>query len=82
MAKETHRRIEANRKNPEFIKRFEEAKLMVQQGKYADAAYHILKHMNLTTNENDPNLFEHIPDRQLAERLGIPNRKTLVSNVR
>ena len=32
MARDTNRRIEANLRNPEFRKRLEEAKLMVQQG--------------------------------------------------
>ncbi|MYH83384.1 GIY-YIG nuclease family protein [Candidatus Poribacteria bacterium] len=86
MAKDTNRRIKANLRNPEFKKRLEEAKGMVQQGKNADAAYHILKHMNLKKDENNPFLFNHIPDRQLAEMLGIPNpegkRKTAVFNAR
>ena len=73
MAKITNLRIEANLKNPEFRKRLEEAKLMVQQGKNGEAAYHILKHMNLKKDENNIFLFWHIPDRQLAERLGILN---------
>ena len=75
MARDTNRRIEANRRDPEFKKFLEEAKGMVQQGKYGDAAYHILKHMELEKDENDLFLFWHIPDRQLAEMLGIPNRK-------
>ena len=86
MARNTDRRIEANRRNPEFRKRLEEAKLMVQQGKKADAAYHILKHMNLKKDENNPDLFHHIPDRKLAKMLAMPNPegggKTLVSNQR
>ena len=71
MAKDTNRRIEANLRNPEFRKLLEKAKLMVQQGKKAKAAYHILKHMDLKKDENDLYPFRHIPDRQLAEMLGI-----------
>ena len=86
MAKDTIRRIEANLRNPEFRKRLEEAKLMVQQGKDADAAYHVLGRMNLKKDENNLFLFDHIPDRQLAEMLGIPNPnsggKTTVWNQR
>ena len=86
MARDTNRRIEANRRNPEFRKRLEEAKGMVQPGKYRDAAYHILKHMDLENDENDTYPFRHIPDRQLAEMLGIPNPegkgKTAVFNAR
>ncbi len=80
MARVTNRRIEANRRDPEFKKRLEEAKGMIQQDKDRDAAYHILKDMNLKKDENDLFLFWHIPDRQLAELLGIG--KTIVSNVR
>ena len=58
---------------PKFKKLLEEAKLMVQQGKNGDAAYHVLKDMNLAKRENNPDLFSHIPDRQLAEMLGMPN---------
>lgn len=86
MARDTNRRIAANLRDPEFKKLLEEAKGMVQQGKYRDAAYHILKHMNLKKDENNPFLFNHIPDRQLAEMLGIPNPegkgKTAVFNAR
>ena len=53
MAKDTDTRIEANLRNPEFRKRLEEAKGMVQQGKYGDAAYYILKHMNLEKDEKE-----------------------------
>ena len=86
MAKDTNRRIEANFRNPRFKKLLEEARLMVQQGKNADAAYHVLGHMNLEKHENNPDLLSHIPDRQLAEMLGIPNPngggKTTVWNER
>lgn len=75
MARNTNARIEANLSDPEFNKRLEEAKGIVQQDKYGDAAYHILKDMNLKKDENNPFLFCHIPDRQLAEMLGIPNPK-------
>ena len=75
MARGTKRRIEDNLKNPEFRKRLEEAKGMVQQGKKGEAAYHILKHMDLEKDENALFLFWHIPNRQLAEMLGIPNPK-------
>lgn len=78
MARNTNRRIETNLKDPEFKKLLEEAKGMVQQGKYGDAAYHILKHMNLKKDENNPFLFNHIPDRQLAERLGMPEKWRIV----
>jgi len=80
MARDTNRRIETNLRNPEFRKRLEEAKLMVQQGKKEDAAYHILKHMDLEKDENDPFLFWHIPDRQLGKMIGVG--KTAVSNAR
>ena len=73
MAKDTKCRIETNLKNPEFRKLLEEAKLMVKQGKNADAAYHVLRRMNLKKDENNLFLFDHIPNRQLAEMLGIPN---------
>ena len=82
MANDTNRRIEDNLASPEFNKLLEEAKGMVQQGKYGDAAYHILKHMNLEKHENDRDLFWHIPDRQLAEILGIKGGKTAVWNQR
>ena len=80
MARGTNRRIEDNLKNPEFRKRLEEAKRMVQPGKNEDAAYHILKHMDLEKDENDLFLFWHIPDRQLGEMIGVG--KTTVSNAR
>ena len=80
MAKNTHSRIEANLASPEFNELLEEAKDMVQQGQKAEAAYHILKDMNLKKDENNISLFFHIPDRQLAELLGVG--KTLVSNQR
>ena len=73
MAKITESRIEANLRNPRFRKLLEEARLMVQQGKNADAAYHVLEHMNLEKHENNPDLISHIPDRQLAEMLDMPN---------
>ncbi len=86
MARDTNRQIEANLKNPEFRKLLEEAKLMVKQDKNADAAYHVLGRMNLKKDENNLFLFNHIPDRQLAEMLGIPNPndggKTIVWNQR
>ena len=73
MAKITERRVETNLRNSKFRKLLEEAKSMVQQGKYGDAAYSVLEHMNLKKDENNIFLFWHIPDRQLAERLGILN---------
>lgn len=86
MARDTNARIEANLINPKFRKLLEEARFMVQQGKYGDAAYHVLEHMNLEKDENNPVLFDHIPNRQLAEMLGIPNPngggKTTVWNER
>ena len=86
MAKDTNRRIETNRRHPRFRKLLEEARLMVQQGKNADAAYHVLEHMNLEKHENNPDLLSHIPDRPLAELLGMPNPekggKTAVWNQR
>lgn len=80
MARDTNRRIESNLRNPEFKKRLEEAKLMVQQGKKEDAAYHILKDMDLEKDENNIFLFWHIPDRQLGEMIDVG--KTAVSNAR
>lgn len=80
MAKNTDRRIEANRRNPEFRKRLEEAKGMVKEGKKTQAAYHILENMNLKKDENDPWLFWHIPDRQLGKMIGTS--KSIVSNAR
>ena len=83
MAKDTDCRIEDNLKNPEFKKLLEEARRMVQQGKKGDkgaAAYHILEHTNLEKHENNPNLFHHIPDRQLAGMLDVG--KGTVSNAR
>ena len=86
MAKINELRIDSNLRDPEFTERLEEAKLMVQRGKYRDAAYHVLEHMNLEKHENNPFLFYHIPDRRLAELLGIPNPggggKTVVFNAR
>ena len=86
MAKITDTRIKWNRRNPEFKKRLEEAKSMVQQGRHAEGAYHILKHMDMDGNEINLSLFYHIPDRQLAKMLGIPNPddggKTTVFNQR
>ncbi len=86
MARDTDRRIEANLKSPKFRKLLEEAKGMVQQGKNGEAAYHILENMNLEAHENNPDLFEHIPDRQLAKMLGMDNPdgggKTTVWNAR
>ena len=71
----TELRIKANRRNPEFIECLEEAKTLVQQGKKREGAYHILKHTDLDKKESlrSDFLFWHIPDRQLAEMLGIPN---------
>ena len=80
MAKDTNRRIEENLKSPKFRKLLEEAKLMVQQGKKKEGAYHILKHMDLEKGENDIFRFWHIPDRQLAEMIGVGN--TTVSDAR
>ena len=86
MAKVTNRRIEATLRNPEFIDRLEDAKSMVQQGEEkGKAAYHILQHMNLKTDENNPDMFCHIPDRQLAEREELFDgliQKTTVRNQR
>ena len=73
MARVTNARIETNLRNPRFRKLLEEARLMVQQGKNADAAYHVLEHMNLKTDGNNPDLLSHIPDRQLAKMLGMDN---------
>ena len=74
MARDTEPRIEANLRDLRFKKLLEESKIMaLQQRKCGDAAYHILKHMNLEKHENNPDLFHHIPDRQLAEMLGIPD---------
>ena len=74
MARDTNARIKANLRFPKFKKLIEEAKLMVQQqGKKGDAAYHVLEHMNLEKHENNPVLFSHTPDRQLAELLGMDN---------
>ena len=80
MAKDTNRRIKANLKSPKFRKLLEESKRMVQQGRNTEAAYHILGRMNLKAHENNPDLFHHIPDRQLAKRLGTG--KSIVSNAR
>ena len=77
MAKDTNTRIEDNLGKRVFRKLLEEAKLMVP-GNKAKAAYHMLKHMNLSSHENNPDLFSHIPDRQLAELLGIPGGKSTV----
>ena len=86
MARDTNRRIEANLRKPEFKKLLEESKHMIQQGKKGDAAYHILKHMDLEKDENSPYLFWHIPNRQLAKLLGMDNPegagKTTVWNQR
>ena len=71
MARDTNARIKVNLMNPKFKRLLEEAKLMVQQVKKGDAAYHVLKNMNLEKHENNPDLFHHIPDRQLAEMLGV-----------
>lgn len=73
MARDTDHRIEVNRRNPEFRKLLEEAKSMVKEEKKTQAAYHVLQHMNLEKHENNPDLFCHIPDRQLAKMLGMPN---------
>ncbi len=79
MAKNTDRRIEANRMNPEFKKLIEEAKSMVKEGKKTQAAYHVLQHMDLEQDENKAQ-FCHIPDRQLGEMIGTG--KSTVSNAR
>lgn len=71
MAKNTKAGIDENPGSPFFTKRLEEAKRMVQSDEKAKAAYHLLKHMNLSSHENDPSLFSHISDRQLAKLLGI-----------
>ncbi len=71
MARDTDRRIKSNLMNPKFKKLLEESKLMVRQGKKENAAYHVLKDMNLEKDEDNPDLFCHIPDRQLAEILGM-----------
>ena len=73
MAKDTDCRIEANLRDPEFRKLIEEAKGMVKQGKKRETAYHVLKHMNLEKDENNPALFSHIPNRPLAAMLGMDN---------
>ena len=78
MAKDTNARIDENLGSPFFTKRLEEAKRMVQSDEKAKAAYHLLKHMNLSSHENDPSLFAHIPNRHLAELLGIPGGKSTV----
>lgn len=70
MAKETDLNIAANFRNPEFHKRLEEAKRMVQMRKKTDAAYHILKDMAVDKDENSLYPFWHIPNRQLADMLG------------
>lgn len=69
-----------NLKFPRFRKLLEEAKLMAQKGKKGDAAYHILKDMDLKKDENNIFLFWHIPDRQLGEMIGVG--KTAVSKAR
>ena len=56
MARDTNARIEANLRNPGFKKLLEEAKLMVQRGKYGDAAYHVLRLTNLKKDENENNI--------------------------
>ena len=75
MSRNTDARINANLMDLDFKELLEEARRMVQQGKKGDAAYHVLQHMNLTKdkNKNNPILHHHIPDRQLAEMLGMPN---------
>lgn len=80
MARDTDRRIEVNRRNPEFRKLLEEAKSMVKEGKKTQAAYHVLQHMNWKKHESNPDLFCYIPDRQLAKMLGTG--KSIVSNER
>ena len=80
MAKDTNRRIKANLKSPKFRKLLEESKRMVQQGRNTEAAYHILKHMDLEKDENNIFRFWHIPDRQLGEIIGVG--KTTVSKAR
>ncbi len=86
MAKDTNARIKENLRSPEFKKLLEEARLMVKQGKEGEAARHVLTHMNLEKHENNPDLFCHIPDRQLAEMLGMDNPegggKSVVWNAR
>lgn len=72
MAKITEHRIKENRRNPEFRKRLEEAKGMVQQGKRPDGVDHILKHMN-DKDESNHFRFHYIPNRRLAEMLDIPD---------
>jgi len=62
-----------NLKYPRFRQLLEEARIMVQRRKNTDAAYHVLKEMNLTKYENNVSLFDHIPDRQLAKMLGMDN---------
>ena len=79
MAKNTKAGIDENLSSPFFTKRLEEAKRMVESDEKAKAAYHLLKHMNLSSHENDPSLFSHIPNRQLAELLGIG--KSTVFNI-
>ena len=58
--------------SPEFKK----AKLMVQEGKHGNrtkAAYIALSVMNLDKHENNPDLYPHINDRELAVMLGMNN---------
>ncbi|RKU31578.1 hypothetical protein C6499_04230 [Candidatus Poribacteria bacterium] len=75
-----------NLKYPRFRQLLEEARIMVQRGKNTDAAYHVLQEMNLSKDENNVSLFDHIPNRPLAKMLGIPNPegggKTAVFNAR
>lgn len=75
-----------NLKFPRFKQLLEEARIMVQRGKNKDAAYHVLKDMNLGKDENNAFLFYHIPNRPLAEMLGMDNPegggKTAVWNAR
>lgn len=60
-----------NLRFPKFKKLIEEARLMVQQGKKGDAAYHVLEHMEIESNEDNSVPFSHIPDRQLGEMIGV-----------
>ena len=64
-----------------FSQLLEKAKTIAQQGKKTDAIRSVLKHMNLSSDENNPDLYAFISDIPLAEMLGIPNR-TDVWNVR
>ncbi|MDE0426712.1 MAG: GIY-YIG nuclease family protein [Candidatus Poribacteria bacterium] len=56
-----------------FSQLLEKAKLIAQQGKKRDAIRSVLKHMNLSKDENNPDLYHYISNGRLAEMLGILN---------